>query len=253
MKLIDTHAHYEDENFDLDRDELLTRILNENVEAIINIGCSLDRAKAAISLANSYNKVYAAVGIHPDDIKDLPSDYLTRLEQMAQHPKVVAIGEIGLDYHYPDFDREKQKEHFVEQIQLAKKLNLPVIIHSRDATQDTMEILREYRPSGVMHCFSESAEIAREVISLGLYISFTGVLTFKNAKRALSSCAVIPLDRLMLETDCPYMAPEPFRGKRCDSSMAFYTAKKAAEIKEVPVEDLIAQCNENARRLFQLQ
>lgn len=252
IKIIDTHAHYDDEAFDNDREGLIASMLENSVDKIINMGCSIERSQRAVALAENFSQVYAAVGIHPEDCDNLPENYLEILENLAKHQKVKAIGEIGLDYHYEGFNRELQLRIFVEQLELAKKLALPVVIHARDATSDMMEILREYKPNGVLHCFSGSAETAAEVIELGLYISFTGVLTFKNAKKAINACKIVPDDRLMLETDCPYMAPEPFRGKRCDSSLTYYTAQKAAEIRETKVETLIKKCNENAVRFFNL-
>ncbi|MCH5325541.1 MAG: TatD family hydrolase [Eubacterium sp.] len=254
MKIIDTHAHYDDEQFDVDRDLLIKTMLDTDVKAIINIGCSIKRSEESVKLANSYDNMFAAVGIHPDDVYDLPENYIDILRALAQDKKVVAIGEIGLDYHYEGYDRDKQIKAFKEQLALADELELPVIIHSRDATEDTLTVLREVKPKkAVMHCFSGSAETAREILDMGLYISFTGVLTFKNAKKAVAACEAIPLDRLFLETDCPYMAPTPHRGERCISSMTKYTAAKLAEIKGITVDEAIAACNENAVRFFGLE
>ena len=252
-KVIDTHAHYDDEAFDEDRDSLIKGMLSDSVEKIITIGCSLERSRMALELAEKYDNIYCAVGIHPEDCYDLPENYLSEIEKMARSSKkVVAIGEIGLDYHWEGYKKKKQAEVFREQLALAKELSLPVVIHSRDATQDTIEILREYRPKGVMHCFSGSAETAREIIDLGMMISFTGVITFKNARKAVEACSVIPIERLMLETDCPYMAPVPHRGQRCNSSMVHFTAEKVAEIKGLSVKETIEICNENAVRFFGL-
>lgn len=252
LKVIDTHAHYDDEAFDIDRDELLQRLLDSSVDKIITIGCSLERSRMAAELAEKYENIFAAVGIHPEDCYDLPEDYLNRIEQLAAGKKVVAIGEIGLDYHYEGYNKELQQKCFKEQLLLAKKLNLPVVVHSRDATKDTLDILREYKPKGVVHCFSGSAETAREILEIGMMISFTGVLTFKNAKKAVEACSVIPLERLMLETDCPYMAPVPYRGERCDSSMVYNIAEKVAEIKGISVNEVIKTCNKNAEEFFGL-
>lgn len=251
IKLTDTHAHYDDEAFDPDRHELLQRLFSETVGKIITVGCAADRWADTISLAESYENMYAAIGIHPEDIYNLPSDYLRQIEELAENPKVVAIGEMGLDYHYENYDREKQITIFTDQLRLADKLSMPVIIHSRDATEDTLNIIRAEKPKkAVMHCFSGSAETAAEILSLGLYISFTGVLTFKNAKKAIAACEAVPTDRLMLETDCPYMAPVPYRGQRCDSSMILSTAAKMAEIKGVSTGEMIDICNKNAERFF---
>lgn len=252
IKTIDTHAHYDAEEFDADRDELLTRLFAESVDSIITMGCSLESSAAALKLAEKYERMYAAVGIHPEDCESLPADYISKIRQMAANKKVRAIGEIGLDYHYDGFNREKQIACFEDQLKLAQRLDLPVVIHSRDATKDTMEILEKHRPRGVVHCFSGSAETAREILRLGLMISFTGVLTFKNAKKAVESCEAIPLDRIMLETDCPYMSPVPYRGERCDSSMVRFTAEKLAQIKGISTDEAIIACNRNAIDFFGL-
>ena len=253
IKLTDTHAHYDSEAFDGDRYELLDRLFEESVNKIVTVGCACESWQPVIRLAERYDNLYAALGLHPEDIYDLQGDYLQQLEELAKHPKVKAIGEMGLDYHYESYDRELQIKIFREQLQLADKLSMPVIIHSRDAAADTLEILHDLRPKkAVMHCFSGSAETAREILSLGLYISFTGVITFKNARRAVEACAEVPLDRLMLETDCPYMAPVPCRGQRCDSSMIRSTAEKIGEIKGLTADEVIKLCNENADRFFEM-
>lgn len=253
LKIIDTHAHYDDDAFDDDRYELLSAVLSESVDSIITIGTSIEKSRFSVEIAEKFDRVYAAVGIHPEDCENTPDDYIELLKEMSRNKKVVAIGEIGLDYHYDGYNKEAQIKIFREQLELAEELNLPVIIHSRDATQDTMEILREYKPRGVMHCFSGSAETAREIISLGMMISFTGVLTFKNSRRAVEACAAVPMDRLMLETDCPYMAPIPHRGKRNNSSYAVHTAEKVAEIKGLTTEEVISICNKNAISFFNLK
>lgn len=252
IKTIDTHAHYDAEEFDADRDELLTRLFAESVDSIITMGCSLKSSAAALKLAEKYERMYAAVGIHPEDCENLPDDYISQIKTLAANKKVRAIGEIGLDYHYDGFSREKQIACFKEQLKLAQELDFPVVIHSRDATKDTLDILAEYRPRGVVHCFSGSAETAREILRLGLMISFTGVLTFKNAKKSVEACEVIPLDRIMLETDCPYMSPVPYRGERCDSSMVRFTAEKLAQIKGISTDEAILACNRNAIEFFGL-
>ena len=252
-KLTDTHAHYDDEAYNNDRYSLLDRLFSTCVNKIVTVGCGYDRWKPTMQMADCYYEVYAALGIHPEEIYDLPEDYLQQLEELSKNPKVKAIGEMGLDYHYENYDKELQIKVFREQLQLADRLSMPAIIHSRDATADTLAILRELRPKkAVMHCFSGSAETAREVLDMGLYISFTGVVTFNNAVKAVEACKEVPLDRLMLETDCPYMAPVPYRGQRCDSSMISATAEKIAEIKGINADELIEICNENADRFFQL-
>lgn len=252
LKIIDTHAHYDDDAFNEDRDELLQKILDESVKGIITVGTTIERSVASIKIAEKYSDVFASVGIHPEECNNLPDDYICQLRELAKNKKVVAIGEIGLDYHYDGYCKKTQADCFKSQLKLAAELDLPVIIHSRDATQDTIEILREYKPRGVMHCFSGSAETAREIINLGMMISFTGVITFKNAKKAIEACSVVPLDRLMLETDCPYMTPVPHRGKRNNSSFTYHTAEKIAEIKGLTVEEVIKICNENAVSFFGL-
>ena len=207
---------------------------------------------AGIALTRRYDYLYAAVGIHPETAGQQPADYLAQLERMAADPRVVAVGEIGLDYHYEGYDRDVQIRLFREQLDLAKQLDLPVIIHARDCTEDYVNILREMRPRGVVHCFSGSAETAREVLKLGMYIGFTGVLTFKNAKKALKALAEVPEDKLVLETDCPYMAPVPFRGKRCDSRMIPYTAEAAALVRGTDTQTILEQTCRNGERLFHI-
>lgn len=249
--IFDSHCHYEDEAFDEDRDELLSTGLKEGgVVAVIHAGANLERSQMGVDMAEKYNFMYAAVGVHPQDVDGLPDNYLDILREMTKSEKVVAIGEIGLDYHYDEYDREKQLRVFEEQLILAQELDLPVSIHSRDAMGDTMELLRRYKPKGVMHCFSGSPEIARELQELGMYVSFTGVLTFKNAKRAVESMLAVADDRLLLETDCPYMAPEPNRGKRCDSRMICHVAEKIAELRNMDAQAVIDMANANTCRLF---
>lgn len=253
MKIIDTHAHYDDRQFDADRYELIERILSDNVLAFINIGCDIKSSNFSADLSEKYDNVFASVGIHPEMASDIEEGYIEKLKELAKRKKVVAIGEIGLDYHYEGYDREKQIKLFKEQIILAKELGLPIIIHSRDATEDTMSILRELRPEkAVMHCYSGSAETAEELVKMGIMVSFTGVLTFKNSKKAVKACEVIPTDMLMLETDSPYMAPTGYRGQRCDSSMTVVTAEKLAEIKGLSTQEAITICNNNAIRFFGL-
>ena len=252
-KYTDTHAHYDDEAYENDRYQVLDRLFATSINKIVTVGCAYDRWQPTLKLADCYYEVYAALGIHPEDVYDLPDDYLQQLEELSKHPKVKALGEMGLDYHYDNYDRELQIKVFRQQLQLADRLSMPVIIHSRDATADTLEILHDLRPKkAVMHCFSGSTEVAREVLDLGLYISFTGVITFKNAKRAVEACEAVPIDRLMLETDCPYMAPVPYRGQRCDSSMICSIAEKIAEIKGLTPDEVINICNENADRFFNM-
>ena len=252
-KIFDTHAHYTDSAFDADRDALLASLPEKNVALVMQACTDLQDALAIQQLADKYDYLYASAGIHPENISEgIPEDAPDRLRVLAQHKKVRAIGEIGLDYHYEGYDRNAQIALFRMQLQLAKELSLPVIVHSRDATADCMEILREFRPEGVMHCFSGSAETAKEVIALGMYIGFTGVLTFKNAKKALRALEVIPKDKLVLETDCPDLAPVPYRGKRCDSSMIIHTAEAAAQVMGLDTEEVLRLTLENGRRLYHI-
>jgi TatD DNase family protein len=256
LKIFDTHAHYDDRAYKNTADEVIGRILSafdEGVAGFMAVGCSLETIPCSIKIADKYETVYASVGVHPHYATDLPNDYLSQLEGFAKHHKVKAIGECGLDYHYEGYSRENQIKVFRQQTELAQRLDLPVIIHSREAAADTMEILQELKPKAVMHCYSGSVEMAHELVKMGILISFTGVITFKNARKAVEACREIPLEMLMLETDCPYMAPEPFRGKVCDSSMTWYTAKKVAEIKGISVDEVVKSCNNNARKFFNIE
>lgn len=249
--IFDSHAHYTESAFDDDRDVILKMLPQKGVSGIVTIGSSMTDSYNSIKIAENYDYIYAACGVHPEAEARTPDNFIDELEKMLKSsPKIKALGEIGLDYHYDNYNHERQIKIFIQQLELANKLGLPVIIHSRNANDDTMEILRKYRPNGVLHCFSGSAETAKEVISLGMYISFTGVLTFKNSKKALKALAEVPLDRLMLETDCPYMAPEPFRGKRCDSSMIDKIAVKAAEIKGIQPQEILDITCKNAFEFF---
>lgn len=251
--IFDTHSHYADSAFDGDRDELLAALPDKGVRFAALAGSSMQDSAENVALAQKYGYIYAAVGVHPESVDETPSDYREKLTELVKSSeKVRAIGEIGLDYHYENYDRDKQILFFRQQLELARKLSLPVIVHSRNASEDTLDILKEYRPAGVVHCFSGSAEVAREVIKLGMYIGFTGVLTFKNAKKALRALEAVPLDRLLLETDCPYMAPEPLRGRRCDSSMICYTAEKAAQIKGVSTQELLDITFRNGMDLYHI-
>lgn len=252
--IFDTHSHYTSPAFNDDRHELLTSLPQKGVKNIVTVGTGMDNSKRCIEIAESYDYIYAACGIHPESEPQTPDDFCDELEKLLKSsPKVKALGEVGLDYHYDNYNRERQIQFFIKQLELAKKLNMPVIIHSRNATEDTMEILRKYRPKGVLHCFSGSAETAKEAVALGLYISFTGVLTFKNAKKAIKALEEVPLNRLMLETDCPYMAPEPFRGKRCDSSMIERIALKVGELKGIEPQEVLDITCKNACEFFGIQ
>ncbi len=248
--IFDSHAHYDDEAFDADREELLTRLFSEDVCGIINVGCNLETSKKSVELARKYPLIWAAVGVHPHDAEKVSANYLEELASLLSEPKVVAIGEIGLDYHYDFSPREVQKKVFEEQLKLAKDLDLPVIIHNREAHADTLELLKKYRPKGVVHCFSGSLEMANEIIKFGMYIGLGGAVTFKNAKNPVLVAKNIPLDRLLLETDCPYMAPAPHRGTRCDSSMINLTADKIASERGLDVAELFDLARDNVFSLF---
>ncbi len=251
VNIFDTHAHYADHAFDADRTELLERLPEMGVAYVMLASSSVEDTAENAALAGKYKYIYAASGVHPESVDTNPENYLDIVRSAALgSEKVKAIGEIGLDYHYEGYCREKQMKLFEEQLVLAGELDLPVIVHSRDACEDTLNILKKYRPKGVVHCFSGSSETANEIIKLGMYIGFTGVLTFKNAKKALKALAEVPIDKLLLETDCPYMAPVPFRGKRCDSSMIAYTAAAAAEVKGMDVQELIDITCENGKIFY---
>ena len=249
--IFDSHCHYDDPAFDEDREQVIAGLFEGNTEYLMH-ACTDERsALYGISAAEKYENYYTSVGFHPENCEVTPDSFLEILEGLLpKSKKIKAIGEIGLDYHYEGYDRERQLYIFEQQVRLANKYSLPVIVHSRNATEDTMEILKRLKPKGVMHCFSGSAETAKEVIALGMYIGFTGVLTFKNSKKAKKACAAAGLERVLLETDCPYMAPEPYRGQRSVSSMCEKTAGAMAEIFGVDTQTVIKKTNENARILF---
>ena len=248
MRIIDSHAHYDDSSFDADREDILRELFSGEICKIVNIGCSVKSSYSSVKLAEEYAGIYAAVGLHPDAADEI--DRINEIRRLCDNKKVVAVGEIGLDYHYEEHSRDIQKKAFEEQLKLAAELDMPVVIHSRDAWEDTMELLRKYRPKGVMHCFSGSAETAREIVAMGMYVGFTGVVTFRNAKKALKALEAVPLDRLLVETDCPYMAPEPNRGKRNYSGYLPYTVAAMAAVKGVSPDEMAEITAENAERLF---
>lgn len=256
MKIFETHAHYDDECYDKDRDELISAMLGDEgaVDYIINVGASIRGCHASMELADKYERVYAAIGVHPDDIVNLGKDEMEWLKNCALHnPKVVAVGEIGLDYYYPEPEKSLQVEKFREQLSLAVEVNKPVIIHSRDACSDTLESIKgenAQKVGGIIHCYSYSKEAARDFLNLGFYIGIGGVLTFKNAKKLVEAAQYIPMDRIVLETDCPYMAPEPHRGTRNYSENISFVAEKLACIKGLSREEVIDITNMNARKLF---
>ncbi len=247
--IFDSHAHYNDKRFDDDRDALLSQMLQKDVCGIVNCGTDLASSRYSLALAEQYDGVYAAVGFHPEDLEHVDRDYDECVKLLA-HDKVVAVGEIGLDYYWDAFPRPVQQEWFVRQMQLAKERNLPVIVHDRDAHEDTLTLLKKERPQGVLHAFSGSAEMAKEVLNLGMYIGLGGVVTFHNARKTVEVAQMIPLDRLLLETDAPYMAPVPFRGRRNDSTYIRFVAARIAELRGMDTEEILDITTENAKRLF---
>jgi TatD DNase family protein len=254
--LFDTHAHYDDERFSEDRFETIRKAHEDGVECIINAASNIASAEVSISLAQEFDFVYAAVGLYPQNVKEGDDNTLVTLADFCKNPKVVAIGEIGLDYYYDSAPRDMQRYWLAQQINLAKELRLPVIIHDRDAHEDTMRIIKEENAKevgGVFHCYSGSVEMAREVLANNFYISVGGAVTFKNAKRIIEVVKEIPEEKLLIETDCPYMTPEPFRGKRNDSSYIKLVAEKIAEIRGTSFERIASITSENGRALFKIK
>ena len=252
--LFDTHAHMDDRRFDDDRDAVLQGLADRGVALVMNPGCSLESSRNAIALAEKYDFVYAAVGSHPDVADEVNDAVLDEYRKLCKlHNKVKAIGEIGIDYHYEDIPRDLQLKAFRMQMELAREVGLPVIVHEREAHEDGMAVVREFPDvTGVFHCYSGSAEMARQLVDKGWYIGFTGVLTFKNARKAIETAESIPVERIVLETDCPYMAPEPFRGKRNDPGYLFRMAEKLAEVRGMSVEEIHAITTENGKRLYRI-
>lgn len=250
--IFDTHSHYDDEQFNDDRIELLSSMSDKGVVGIVTCGCDLASSRASQELASQFENVYFACGFHPENLEGSTLDDLKLIEELARDKKCVAIGEIGLDYHWMSSTKEKQKEYFESQIKLAKALNMPVIVHDREAHGDTLDILKQTKPKGVLHCFSGSKEMAKEIINIGMYIGLNGVATFKNARKSLEVVKEIPPDRLVLETDCPYLAPEPHRGKRNDSSYIPFIVERIGEVLEKDAQDILDITYENARRLYSL-
>ena len=252
--LFDTHAHMDDHAFDADREQLLASLPEQGLQLLMNPGCSLESSRNAVELARRYDYIYAAVGSHPDAADEVDDAAIAEYRTLCKlNPKVKAIGEIGLDYHYEDIPRQIQLKAFRAQMELAKELDLPVIVHEREAHEDGMQVVRDFpEVTGVFHCYSGSAEMARQLVERGWYIGFTGVLTFKNARKALEVAASIPRDRIVIETDCPYMSPEPFRGKRNDPGKLYRMAEKLAEIWGVSVEEARRITLENGKQLYRI-
>lgn len=251
---IDSHVHLDDSRFDLDRDNLIRTLKDNKVELVINIGADEDSSERSVELADRYENIYAVVGVHPHSAKDLEGRDLSSIIKMLENDKVVAIGEIGLDYYYDNSPRDIQKKWFKEQINLALRLNKPVVIHSRDADKDTFDIIKsgveEGGLTGVMHCYSGSVELAKEYLKLGFYISLGGPVTFKNARVPKEVAKEVALDRLLIETDCPYLSPEPYRGKRNEPMFVSYVAEEIAKIKGISIEEVAEVTTQNAKKLF---
>ena len=251
--LFDSHGHYTDRAFEDDRDALLQGLQEKGISYVMNPAANREDAAQAVALAEKYDFFYCAVGSHPDSADEVDDAVLECYRAWAKHPKVKAIGEIGLDYHYEDIPRDLQKQAFIKQMALAQEVDLPVIVHDRDAHEDSMDIVKTFSDvKGVFHCYSGAWEQAKILVDNGWYIGFTGVLTFKNAKRALDVASKLPLDRLLIETDCPYMAPEPFRGRRNDSGYLYRMAEVLAELRGISYEEICAITTENAKRLYRI-
>lgn len=253
--LIDSHAHLDDSRFDRDRDKLIKSLKELGVDLVINPGADLNSSIKAVSLSEKYDNIYAAVGVHPHSAKEMDESTIEILKSFTNREKVIAIGEIGLDYYYDNSPRDIQQKRFIEQLNLAKEVDLPVIIHTREATKDTFHILKEAQDGnleGVMHCFSGSVEMAMEYIKLGFYISLAGPVTFKNARVSKEVAKAVPLDKLMIETDAPYLTPEPYRGKRNEPFYVRYVAGTIAELRGISFEEVAKQTSENTKKLFRI-
>ncbi len=252
MGIIDTHSHYNDEAFDEDRDELLAGLPGKGIDRIVNIAVDIESSKECIALADKYDYIYATVGVHPSNVHESEGDYIEQLKNLAKHDKVVAIAEIGLDYYWSTEYKEKQKEDFVSQLDLAKELGLTAVIHSRDAAKDSFDILKPYAKdlNIVMHCYSYSLEMAKEYLKLGFFFGIGGVATYKNALKLKEVIEYLPMESMVLETDCPYLSPVPFRGKRNESSYIPYIVNAISDIKAFSPEYVIEKTSENAHRLY---
>lgn len=253
--IFDTHVHYDDEAFDEDREAVLSSLAENGIEAVVNIGASIQSTKNTLELMKRYPFVYGAVGVHPNETGELNEQLMSWLEHVAGQEKVVAIGEIGLDYYWNEPEPEVQKHWFVRQLELARKVDLPIVVHSRDAAKDTLDIIKAQRAGdmgGVIHCFSYSLEMAKEYLNLGFYLGIGGVLTFNNARKLKEVVDYMPLERIVLETDCPYLSPVPNRGKRNSSLNLPYVVEAISQIKGVPAEEVIAVTEQNAKKMYRL-
>lgn len=252
QNIFDTHSHYDDDQFDNDRFSLLSSLGEKGVNKVVSCGCDISSSKLNQMLAQKFDSYYFAAGFHPENLEGFEKKDLDEIADIAKDQKCVAIGEIGLDYHWMSSTKEKQIEFFKNQILLANDLDMPVIVHDREAHGDTLDALRELKPKGVLHCFSGSKEMAKEIIKLGMYIGLNGVVTFKNARKSLEVVKEIPLDRLVLETDCPYLAPEPHRGKRNDSTYIPFIAQRIGEVLNMDAQQILDITNQNAHKLYNL-
>lgn len=253
--IFDSHAHYDSSKFNEDREELLQAMQENGVGTIVNAGADWKSVTRVVELAEEYPFLYAAVGLHPDEVGDLNEERFSFMREQCKHEKVIAVGEIGLDYYWDNESHEVQKYWFIRQLELAKELHLPVIIHSRDAAEDTLNIMKEHAQglNGVIHCFSYSKELALEYVKMGFHIGIGGVVTFKNGKKLKEIATEIPLERILLETDCPYLAPEPYRGKRNSSLYIPHIAQEIADLRGIPYDEVVAQTEQNAKLLFHIQ
>ena len=255
MVLFDSHAHYDDKRFDEDRDDVIGALPGFGVAYVLNAASELKSSQRSLDYSQKYSHVYASAGIHPHEAIKARDGFEAALESFFGNEKVVAVGEMGLDYHYDFSPRDVQRDVFIKQLELAKKLKKPIIVHNREAHRDTLDIVKPYAGAiggGVFHCFSGGVEIAREVLEMGFYLSFGGAVTFKNARRAAEVIEYMPIDRLLLETDCPYMTPEPHRGKRNDSSKIILVARKVAEIKKITLDETASITTDNAKKLYNI-
>lgn len=253
--IFDTHAHYDDEAFNEDRHELLMSLQEQGIEAVVNVGASIQSTKNTLELIKKYPFVYGVVGVHPNETAELNEDLMNWLKHVSGEEKVVAIGEIGLDYYWNEPEPEVQKHWFVRQLQLAREVKLPIVVHSRDAAKDTLDIIRSekaYEMGGVIHCFSYSCEMAKEYLNMGFYLGIGGVVTFNNGKKLKEVVSYMPIEQMVLETDCPYLSPVPNRGKRNSSLNLPYVVKAISDLKGIPEEKVIDITRENARRMYRL-
>ncbi len=251
--IFDAHAHYDDKAFDDDREEIIEKMLSTDVYGIVNSAVDEETQNFGIEYAEKYERMWTTIGYHPENAEKAKGDYIEKMAKLMEHKKAVAIGEIGLDYYWKDVPKEIQMKVFEEQLKLAKELNVPVVVHDREAHLDTYTMLKKYQPKGIVHCFSGSLEFSREIVKLGMSISIGGVLTFKNARQSVEVIKDINIEKVLLETDAPYLSPVPFRGKRCNSSMIKYVAEKIEEIKGIKSEEVLKITLENALQMYNIE